>query len=232
MDVFFAFHPSGYKPDARSYNTAAEDIDSFLKYGRVRHGEWFLECQRLPGGDHSRELPEGFSERSEQPPDFPEYARKLSIKDGCAMQFDGKDNYHQVAEWKGKTVASEAEKAQAARVAEAAAAAASAAVEEDKAAAMQVVARARAGVKAVEETSGIGRVDWKLETMHGKNVCDPLSNMPSRTLQEAIELGRTLLVGTREKVIYLARHRPTPETAKMWKDGWWAVGRIFWGYYL
>ena len=96
VDVFFAFHPSGYKSDARSYNTVAEDIDSFLKYGRVRHGEWFLEGQRLPGGDHVRTLPEGFSERAEMPPDFPEYARKLSIKDGCAMQFDGKDNYHQV----------------------------------------------------------------------------------------------------------------------------------------
>ena len=231
VDVFFAFHSSGYKPDARSYNTAAEDIDSFLKYGRVRHGEWFLECQRLPGGDHSRELPEGFSERPEQPPDFPEYVRKLSIKDGCAMQFDGKDNYHQVAEWKGKTVASEAEKAQAARVAEAAAVAMSAAAEEDKVAAMQVVARAQAGVKAVDDTSGIGRVDWKLETMHGKNVCDPLSNMPKRTLEEAIERGDILKVGTREKVIYLALHRPTPEAAKMWKDGWWTVGRIFWGYF-
>jgi len=47
-------------------------------------------------GDHSRDMPDGFSERPEQPPDFPEYARKLSVKDGCAMQFDGKDNYHQV----------------------------------------------------------------------------------------------------------------------------------------
>ena len=96
VDVLFAFHPSGYKPDARSYNTAAEDFDCFLKYGRVRHGEFFLECQRLPGGDHSRPLPEGFSERPVQPPDFPGYERKLSVKDGCAMQFDGKDNYHQV----------------------------------------------------------------------------------------------------------------------------------------
>ena len=67
-----------------------------LKYGRVRHGEFFLKCQRLPGGDHSRPLPEGFSERPEQAPDFPEMERKLSVKDGCAMQFDGKDNYHQV----------------------------------------------------------------------------------------------------------------------------------------
>eukprot|EP00966_Prymnesium_polylepis_P222310 5143274-Prymnesium_polylepis.1 len=79
----------------------------------MRHGEWFLERQRLPGGDHSRDLPEGFSERAEQPPDFPEYARKLSIKDGCAMQFDGKDNYHQVSEWKGKTVPREQDKQQA-----------------------------------------------------------------------------------------------------------------------
>ena len=36
------------------------------------------------------------------------------------MQFDGRENYHQVSEWKGKTVASEAEKAQAKRVAAAA----------------------------------------------------------------------------------------------------------------
>eukprot|EP00966_Prymnesium_polylepis_P140089 3236290-Prymnesium_polylepis.1 len=47
--------------------------------------------------------------------------------------------------------------------------------------------------------SGIGSVDWKLETMHGKNVCDPLSNMPARTLRAAIELGHMLLPGTREK---------------------------------
>jgi hypothetical protein len=29
----------------------------------------------------------------------------------------------------------------------------------------------------------------------------------------------------------MAWHRPTPETAKLWKEGWWTVGRIFWGYY-
>ena len=100
VDVFFAFHPTGYKSDARSYNVVQEDIDSFLKYGKVKHGEWFLECQRLPGGDHSKPLPDdGFSERAAQPPDFPEYERKLSVTDGCAGQFDGKDNYHQTAEW-------------------------------------------------------------------------------------------------------------------------------------
>ena len=55
--------------------------------------------------------------------------------------------------------------------------------------------------------------------------------MPKRTLGQAIERGEVLLVGTREKVLYLALHRATPAMAKMWKDGWWAVGRIFWGYY-
>lgn len=39
------------------------------------------------------------------------------------------------------------------------------------------------------------------------------------------------LHGTREKVIYFARHRPTPALAKLWKSGWWAVDRIFWGFY-
>eukprot|EP00966_Prymnesium_polylepis_P108141 2503804-Prymnesium_polylepis.1 len=79
--------------------------------------------------------------------------------------------------------------------------------------------------------SGIARIDWKLETMHGKNVCDPLGNLPWRILNQAIERGDTLLVGTREKVLYMAFHRPTPATAKLWKEGWWTVDRIFWGYY-
>ena len=256
VDLFFAFHPSGYKPNAKSYNTAAEDIDCFLKYGRVRHGEWFHERQRLPGGDHSRPLPDDFSERPEQPPDFPEYERKVSIKDGCAMQFDGKDNYHQVAEWKGKTAPREADRLQAVRIIQARfhsrreallAAAERSRLEQSRLDAeyAQVLAaaeRSRLDAEYAQElqkleqlmaaaASGIGRVDWKLETMHGKNVCDPLSNMPYRTLQEAIELGHLLLVGTREKVIYMARHRATPATAKLWKEGWWTVDRIFWGYY-
>ena len=128
-------------------------------------------------------------------------------------------------------VASEAEKAQADRVVAAAEEAARAAAEEEKVAALQMVERSKAGKMATEGTAGIGCVDWKLETMHGKNVCDSLSNMPARTLARAIERGDTLLPGTREKVLYLALHCATPATAKMWKDGWWTVGRIFWGYY-
>jgi hypothetical protein len=250
VDLFFAFHPSGYKPNAKSYNTAAEDIDCFLKYGRVRHGEWFHKRQRLPGGDHSRSLPEGFSERPELPPDFPEYERKLSIKDGCAMQFDGKDNYHQVSEWKGKTAPREADKQQAARVIQASTrskreARMAAAEQADWCAPqfdyaervdVQLEKELAAEMQKLEElmaaaASGIARIDWKLETMHGKNVCDPLGNLPWRILNQAIERGDTLLVGTREKVLYMAFHRPTPATAKLWKEGWWTVDRIFWGYY-
>mmetsp|Transcript_4442 Transcript_4442/g.11661 ORF Transcript_4442/g.11661 Transcript_4442/m.11661 type:complete len:287 (+) Transcript_4442:209-1069(+) len=55
--------------------------------------------------------------------------------------------------------------------------------------------------------------------------------MPKRTLNEAIERDEMINVGTREVVLYLARHRPTPELAKLVKDGWWTVGRIFYAYY-
>lgn len=54
-------------------------------------------------GGHIEALPEGFTERPKQPPDFPEYTNRTDATDGCAAQFDGKNNYHQVAEWKVKT---------------------------------------------------------------------------------------------------------------------------------
>ena len=278
VDVYFAFHASGYKLNARSYNVAQvptpsslacslvrpptppslptlynvaqvsdpirphscrhhsprlrcclqEDIDSFLKTGKVKHGEWFLERERLPGGDHSKLLPADFSERAPQPPDFPEYVRKLSVTDGCAGQFDGKDNYHQTAEWHTKF--------------------------------------------------GILRVHWTLETMHGKSICDALGNLPANAITEVIQpriQSRTLphkpppwhaasaaarsasthaplplplwcplplpsqairrdefiFAGPRELVIYLARNRPVPAVAKTVKDGWWAVERIFYGFF-
>lgn len=70
-----------------------------------------------------------------------------------------------------------------------------------------------------------------METMHGKNICDQLGCMPKRTLNEAVGRGDMINVGTHEVVLYLARHRPTPEVAKLVKDGWWTVGRIFYAYY-
>lgn len=181
VDVFFAFHAAGYKPNSRSYNVAQEDIDSFLKYGKVKHGEWFHMGQRLPGGDHSKPLPEGFSERELQPADFPEYERKLSVTDGCASQFHGKDNYHQTAEWYTKF--------------------------------------------------GILRIHWTLETMHGKSICDALGNMPANAITEAIRRDDFVFSGPRELVVYLSRARATPAIAKCFKQGWWAVERIFYGFF-
>ena len=124
VDVFFGLFQSGYKPDARcrhslfgtygilpplipcfcldeSYNVQQEDIDSFLKTGLFKHGEWLVEGGRCFGGDHRESVPARYNivERQQQPPDFPEYGDKLDITDGCAVQFAGKVNYHQTAAW-------------------------------------------------------------------------------------------------------------------------------------
>ena len=72
VDIFYAFHKAGFKPSASSFNVVQEDIDSFLKYGAVRHGEWFTSGARLPGGDHSQPLPDGLRDAPRRPPDFPE----------------------------------------------------------------------------------------------------------------------------------------------------------------
>jgi len=126
-------------------------------------------------------LPEGFSERTEQQPDFPEYERKLSVTDGCAGQFDGKDNYHQTAEWFTKF--------------------------------------------------GILRVHWVLEAMEGKSICDAFGNLPKNAIMDAIAKGEYIFSGFREFVLFLARKTPTPSVAKAKKEGWWAVERIFYGFF-
>ena len=103
VDCFFAFSAPGYKPDARYYNTVQIDIDSFLRTGAVLHGEWFLEKQRVAGGDHRAALPEGMTERSATPPDFAEMEQILSVVDGCRSQFMCGTEHHQVATWRMKT---------------------------------------------------------------------------------------------------------------------------------
>lgn len=35
--VFYAFRKAGYRPDARTYNTLAEDVTHFLKHGTFLH---------------------------------------------------------------------------------------------------------------------------------------------------------------------------------------------------
>ena len=103
VDVFYAFHDSTYKPSARSFNVAREDIDHFLKHGSFLWGEWFTGGQRCPGGDRSEPLPEGLSERPSTPPDFPEYEMALEPTDGAPTQFANATNHHQMASWRTKT---------------------------------------------------------------------------------------------------------------------------------
>ena len=106
--VFYVFHPSSYKPDARSYNAACENIDRFMKTGRFSFGEWFhkgkrLSCSRItPPNGADTSLPSGIASAPAAPPMFPSYKRVTDITDTCAAQFDGKDNYHQAAEWPTK----------------------------------------------------------------------------------------------------------------------------------
>jgi len=100
------------------------------------------------------------------------------------MQFDGRDNYHQVSEW--KTVPREADRLQAARVIQARFHSKRERLLAAEWCAPQFARLEQLGAEHASElqkldqsktpaASVIGRIDWKLETMHGKNLCDPLS---------------------------------------------------------
>ena len=97
VTVFFGFHPAGTKPSARTFNVLREDVSLLLKTGKSKHGEWFHLGKRLPGRDGQPPLleGEGLDEASEPQPIFPALQFEVDITDGCAAQFDGKDNYHQ-----------------------------------------------------------------------------------------------------------------------------------------
>jgi len=101
--VVYAFHKAGYRPDARTYNTLAEDVTNFLKHGTFLYGEAFHCGKRLPGGDHRAQLPDGLSDADPDLPWHPDLERETHIVDGCAAQFAGRNNYHQIAVWKTKT---------------------------------------------------------------------------------------------------------------------------------
>lgn len=106
VDIFYAFHKAGFKASARSFNVVQEDIDHWLKYGTMRHGEWFMGGERLPGGDHRQPLPTSKSKLREaprRPPDFPDMDSRRDKFDGCPNQFSYGTNYHQIAEWQTKT---------------------------------------------------------------------------------------------------------------------------------
>jgi hypothetical protein len=107
VDVWFGFSPVGEKPGTRYHITMQEDIDNFLKTGCVLHGEWFYHCKRLPGGDHSKPLPDGFGEWEKGAAELAahvlaDFGVELEITDGCKGQYDGHKNHHQTAVWLSK----------------------------------------------------------------------------------------------------------------------------------
>ena len=82
------------------------------------------------------------------------------ITDTCAAQFDGRDNYHQIAEWPSKL--------------------------------------------------DIERLFVFLVSMHGKNICDALSNSVAAALRRAVEVGDIIDPTTRKLVLYLVEHYRAP----------------------
>ena len=68
--------------------------------------------------------------------------------------------------------------------------------------------------------------------MHGKNICDvALSNLPSNAITEAIRSGDFIFSGSRNLVLDLAKARATPAVAGSFKESWWAIERIFDGFF-
>ena len=130
-----------------------EDIDHWLKYGTVRHGEWFMGGERLPGGDHRLPLPVGLREAPRRPPDFPEMKARRCKFDGCPNQFSYGTNYHQIAEWLSKTLEWHAPAAAtvAVEVSQARATADAAEAEADAAQATAFAATASADTAVVED---------------------------------------------------------------------------------
>lgn len=101
--AFAQAYSAGADGDETCQATPQEDIDHFLLHGTFLHGEWFLEGQRCPGGDHREELPTGITERPLAPADFPEARQRLDEYDGCPNQFAYSDQFHQIAVWRAKT---------------------------------------------------------------------------------------------------------------------------------
>jgi hypothetical protein len=95
----FGFFDTSYKPDARSFNVQAADLDSILKTGMSIYGEWFLKGKRLLGGRKRGELPDGITDYDAPQPLFPQIKRAMEITDGAPTQFDNKNHYHQTASW-------------------------------------------------------------------------------------------------------------------------------------
>jgi hypothetical protein len=84
VDVWYGI--SKQKPDANYQATVDADQISFYRNGVVRYGEWFLDGQRLPGGDHREGLPEVLTEAAKFPAELPDLAETTDFHDGCRCQ--------------------------------------------------------------------------------------------------------------------------------------------------
>ena len=146
-----------------------------------RNGTTRASAFHVPGRDNLPELSSNLTQATAAKPIFPEVQRELDLTDGCAAQFDGKDNYHQVAEWPTKV--------------------------------------------------GIARNHSILITMHGKNICDSLSNVIHAALRSAVANGEIVDPGTLALVRWLAEHKQVPTVTKVKKEGWWAIDDIYYGYF-
>lgn len=79
--------------------------------------------------------------------------------------------------------------------------------------------------------TGVFRGQLRLETMRGKGGCDGISNVVPSTVHNAIKNDELLHPSTRELVIFLARHKPTPSVNGESKLGWWAADEFIWVHY-
>lgn len=112
-DVGFGISSTNQKPGANAWNKYLDDYHSFAKTGKVIYGEWFVNGERIAGGDHSQPLPVGrigdtddvWTLRDAEPrePDFPTLEDDVDITDGAAGQFQGKRNTGHVARSRAKT---------------------------------------------------------------------------------------------------------------------------------
>ena len=174
-----------------------EDIHHFLKYGSVRHGEWFTGGERLPGGDHRKPLEgSGLQDAPLRPPDFPEMAEVRDKFDGCPNQFDNGTNFHQIAEWGSKTVEWHVPAVTAwaaeASAAEAAADAAEAEAEAAQATAFAAAASADAAVVKDAHASAAGAVSASLRL----SAAEPRPGRPLPPLQSRAQLAASLAAAT------------------------------------
>ena len=249
VSVFYAMHNAGFKPSARSYNVAQEDIDHILKYGTAIHGEWFLNGQRLPGGDHRKPLPRGLSDAPSFKPPFPEMSAVINFTDGCPNQFDYGTNYHQAAVWFAKTATwardhakvRRAEAAEALKSKQVALHSAAAGTPEKEAAekAMAIACSHANSVdaitKAIIDSDGLSeaikRTDVILIEHHGKGACDAQASVPKFAIAEAITTGQMIDPDTRHLVLHMAEHKQTPSIAKANKAGWEAPQDYYYGFF-